>query len=106
VRRWSIEEVRSLGVRADLVTACSIALGVGKTRAWELYAEGALPFPTYRAGRRVMVPVRPLLELLGYETSEAGAPTPADAITTTPEATHATGGTTDDDRVRHLRRVG
>lgn len=61
---WTAEQVRALGVRTDLATACDAVLGVKKSRAWELFHRGELPFPTIRVGRRVVVPVRPLLDLL------------------------------------------
>lgn len=66
-RVWTEADVRALGVRTDLETACAIVLGVGRTRAYELLHAGELPFPALRVGRKVAVPVQPLLELLGYE---------------------------------------
>lgn len=59
------EEVRALGVRVDLVTACRIVFGCGKNKAWELFHADELPFPALRVGRRVVVPTRPLLAILG-----------------------------------------
>lgn len=64
-RIWTAEKVRALGVRTDGVTACEIRYGVGATRAYELLAAGAVDFPVVRVGRRYVVPVLPLLELLG-----------------------------------------
>jgi hypothetical protein len=86
MKRWTIDEVRRLGVRTDLVTACSIRYGVGKNRAYDMFRNGELDFPAVRVGRKVVVPVIPLLEQLGIspETSEAGASTPADAAITAP----------------------
>lgn len=66
-RVWTADEVRALGVRTDLVTACQIVYGCGKNRAWELYHARALDFPALRCGRRVVVPVAPLLTLLGID---------------------------------------
>lgn len=71
VEKWTAEKVRALGVRTDLVTACSIALGCGKNKAWELFHSGELPFPALRVGRRVVVPTAPLLALLGLTDSDA-----------------------------------
>lgn len=72
---WTAEKVRALGVRTDLVTACSIALGCGKNKAWQLFHAGELPFPALRVGRRVVVPTAHLLVLLGLEeTTGAGYP--------------------------------
>lgn len=80
-RVWTVEEVRALGVRTDLATAAAAVLGIGKTKAWEAYHAGQLPFPTIRCGHRVVVPVAPLLELLRLtpETSEAEPASPATA---------------------------
>jgi hypothetical protein len=74
-RVWTPDEVRALGVRTDLVTACNAVLDVGKTKAWEMYHAGELPFPAIRCGRRVVVPVAPLLTLLGIsaDTTEVEA---------------------------------
>lgn len=72
-RAWTAEEVRALGTRTDLVTACQIVYGVGKNRAWQLYHAGELPFPALRCGRRVVVPVAPLLVLLGLDGADARA---------------------------------
>lgn len=67
-RAWTVEEVRALGVRTNLPTAASV-VGIGKTTAWDLFHSGRLPFPALRLGRRVVVPVQPLLELLGLHES-------------------------------------
>jgi hypothetical protein len=64
---WTEEEIRALGVRTDLVTACAIVYGVSRTTAYERFRRGELHFPALRLGHRVVVPVRPLLELLGLE---------------------------------------
>lgn len=73
--------VRALGVRTDLVTACSVVYGCGRTKAYELYAAGELDFPVLKAGNRYTVPTAPLLELLGLDPdmSEAGPASPATA---------------------------
>lgn len=64
---WTTEDVRALGVRTDLTTACRIVIGCGKNKAWQLFHAGELPFPALRCGRNVVVPVRPLIKLLGLE---------------------------------------
>jgi hypothetical protein len=76
-RTWTPAEVLALGVRTDLVTACAIVYGCGKNRAWELYHAGRLDFPALRCGRRVIVPVLPLMQLLGIapDSSAAGSAT-------------------------------
>jgi excisionase family DNA binding protein len=63
-RTWTPQEVRALGVRTDLVTAASV-LGVSRTTAYELARAGTFPVTTLAIGRRYVVPVAGLLELLG-----------------------------------------
>lgn len=70
-RAWTAEEIRALGVRTDLTTACEIVYGVGRTRAWEMFHKGEVGFPVIRVGRRAVVPVRPLLQLLHLEDEVA-----------------------------------
>lgn len=59
--------MRALGVKTDLETACSIVLGIGRTRSYELERAGELPFPVLRTGRKIVVPTAPLLRLLGLD---------------------------------------
>ncbi len=66
---WTADHIKALGLRTDLVTACHMALGCGKNKAWELYHSGELPFPAIKVGRRVVVPVQALKKLLGVESS-------------------------------------
>ncbi len=74
-RAWSAEQVRALGVRTDLVTACEIVYDCGETKARELYRSGQLDFPALRRGRKIVVPTAPLLALLGLASDTAAAPT-------------------------------
>jgi hypothetical protein len=69
-RVWTTDEIRALGVRTDLVTAASI-LGIGRTKAYELARSGTFPVPTLALGARYVVPVTPLLRLLGVEDKSA-----------------------------------
>lgn len=69
-RVWSVAEVRALGVRTDLVTAGEI-LGIGRTVAHQLARRDAFPVPVLRVGHKYVVPVAPLLELLGV-SGDAG----------------------------------
>lgn len=62
-RVWSVEQVRALGVRTDLVTAGQV-LGIGRTVAYDLARRGEFPVPVVRVGRKYLVPVAALLELL------------------------------------------
>lgn len=64
---WTPAEVRMLGVRTDLVTACEIAYGAKRTKAYELFRRGELDFPAVRVGNRVVVPVSALCQFLGIE---------------------------------------
>ena len=71
-RIWTEREVRALGVRTDLVTACAIVYGCGRTKSYQLYQADALDFPALRCGSRVVVPVAPLLRLLGIDQASPG----------------------------------
>jgi hypothetical protein len=48
----------------DLVDAARL-LGIGRTLAYEMVREETWPTPVIRAGRRIRIPSRPLLDLLG-----------------------------------------
>jgi hypothetical protein len=48
----------------DVETAASI-LKIGRTNAYELAKAGAFPVKVIRIGRRYVVPVQPILALLG-----------------------------------------
>jgi hypothetical protein len=74
-RRWTPDAVRALGVHTDLVTAATL-LGMGRTKAHELVRAGRFPVPVLRHGRRYVVPVAPILQLLqitGHEPSTGGS---------------------------------
>ncbi|GAB7183055.1 hypothetical protein ATKI12_2886 [Kitasatospora sp. Ki12] len=58
------EELLRLPVITDLVTA-GRALGIGRTRAFELARRGEFPVPVLRVGVTWRVPTAPLLQLLG-----------------------------------------
>ncbi|MEV4561246.1 hypothetical protein AB0K51_30250 [Kitasatospora sp. NPDC049285] len=58
------EELLRLPVITDLVTAGK-ALGIGRTRAFELARRGEFPVPVLRVGATWRVPTAPLLALLG-----------------------------------------
>jgi Helix-turn-helix domain len=63
-RVWSAQEVRELGIQTDLQTAASI-LGIGRGTAYDMARRGRFPTSVLRIGSRYVVPVAPLLELLG-----------------------------------------
>jgi hypothetical protein len=60
---WTLEAVRALGMTTDVETAAAI-LGMGRTKAYELAREGAFPVKVLRIGRRYVVPVPAILQLL------------------------------------------
>lgn len=70
---WTREGVLALGVRTDVETAGSI-FGLSRTQAYEAVNAERFPVPTFRIGRRVVVPVAPIVQLLGLDA--AGAPSP------------------------------
>jgi hypothetical protein len=57
-------ELLELPVVIDLVTA-GRALGIGRTRAFELARRGTFPAPLLRVGATWRVPTAPLLKMLG-----------------------------------------
>lgn len=71
-RVWTEAEIRALGVRTDVATAASI-FGVCKAEAYVHIKAGEFPVPPLRIGRRILIPVAPILRVLGYE--DAPAPT-------------------------------
>ncbi len=89
-RTWTPAAVRALGVTTDLVTAGSI-LKIGRTAAHELARRGDFPVPVLRLGTRYVVPVAPVLALLGLapDSDEAGLATSPAVL----PATSPTGGT-------------
>jgi hypothetical protein len=74
MRPWTREEVIALGVRTDVETAGSI-FGLSRTQAYEAVNHARFPVPTFRIGRRVVVPVAPIVQLLGLDgaSGDAGA---------------------------------
>lgn len=61
---WDLARVKALGLHTDVATAAEV-LGVGRSTAYDLIQRGEFPVPTVRLGRRLLVPVAPLLRLLG-----------------------------------------
>lgn len=68
---WTAEKIRALGVRTDVPTAGDILGGLSKTQAYELAKAGKFPVPTIPVGRRIFVPVAPILRLLGLDADDA-----------------------------------
>lgn len=65
----SRDELLALPVAIDLVTA-GRALGIGRTRAFELIRRGEFPVPAVRVGTTWRVPTAPLLQLLGLDDDQ------------------------------------
>jgi hypothetical protein len=63
-RALTLAELSSLPAVTDLVTA-GRALGLGRTKAYELARAGQFPCPVIRAGKMWLVPTAGLLGLLG-----------------------------------------
>jgi excisionase family DNA binding protein len=59
-----VETVRGLGLTTDIETAASI-LGIGRSKAYALAKNGDFPIRVIRVGRSYLVPVPPILDLLG-----------------------------------------
>jgi hypothetical protein len=63
-RVLTLAELSALPAVTDLVTA-GRALGLGRTKAYELARNGEFPCPLIRAGKTYLVPTARLLALLG-----------------------------------------
>ena len=70
-KTWTAADIYALGVRTDLFTAAEIVLGCGPDKTRELLAKDELPFPTFKVGRRRVVPVAYILRLLGLPEIES-----------------------------------
>ena len=79
-RPLTLAEIAGLPAVTDLVTA-GRALGLGRTKAYELARAGQFPCPVIRAGKTWLVPTAGLLALLGLPVPGPAART---AITVTP----------------------
>jgi hypothetical protein len=61
--------VRALGVRTDVPTAGEIPAGLGRAEAYRAVERGTFPVPVIRVGRRLVVPVQPILDLVAIGPS-------------------------------------
>ncbi len=61
---WTPHTVRQLGMTTDIETAAAI-IGIGRTHAFDLIKNDQFPVPVLRLGRRTLIPVGALLDLLG-----------------------------------------
>jgi Helix-turn-helix domain len=66
---WTADAVRALGLSTDIETAASI-FGLSRTVAYDLLRRGEFPVPTFKVGRRIVVPVPPILRLFGVDVDE------------------------------------
>jgi hypothetical protein len=66
---WTPATVRALGVRTDVPTAGEILAGVGRAESYKMVQRGTFPVPVIRVGHRFVVPVQPILDLLGIRPS-------------------------------------
>jgi hypothetical protein len=71
--RWTRAALLGLGVKTDLRTAGSI-FGLSPTQSYVAAKAGTLPFGFLKIGSRYVVPVQPLIDLLGL-ASGSGKPT-------------------------------
>jgi hypothetical protein len=72
-KTWTADEITALGVRTDVGTAGSI-LGLSRTQAYEAVKRGDIPY--FTIGRRIIVPTKPLLQLLGIDVDATGETEP------------------------------
>lgn len=82
---WTEKAIRALGVRTDVPTAGAIVAGWCRTEAYDAVKRGDFPVPVVRVGRRLVVPVAPILELLRLgppDTATAGTVPPDPAAVT------------------------
>jgi hypothetical protein len=82
-RVWTPDEVRALGVRTSVPIAGEIIAGLCKDEAYRSVKRGDFPVPVISCGRRLVVPVAPILELLGIKpdanTADPAPPGAAEA---------------------------
>ena len=71
-RALTLAEVAALPAVTDLVTA-GRALGIGRTKAYELARAGQFPCPVIRVGSSWLVPTAGLLAALGLPVPGASA---------------------------------
>jgi hypothetical protein len=64
---WTPDEVKALGVRTTVPIAGEIIAGLCKDEAYRSVKRGDFPVPVISCGRRLVVPVAPILELLGIK---------------------------------------
>lgn len=96
-RIWTRRAVEALGVRTDVPTAYEIITGLGRDEAYRSVKRGDFPVPVIHVGRRMVVPVQPILELLGLapdKTARGASPAPRAIAADTPAKDVNAHGTT------------
>jgi hypothetical protein len=76
-RAWTPEDVVALGVRTTVPIAGDILGGLTKTEAYDRVHDETFPVPVFPIGRKLVVPVQPILDLLGIKAQVAADPDPA-----------------------------
>ena len=86
-RVWTFEDVKALGVRTSVPIAGEIIAGLCKDEAYRSVKRGTFPVPVISCGRRLVVPVAPILELLSIKPdTNAADPAPRGAAEATDAA--------------------
>jgi hypothetical protein len=80
-RVWTPDEVKALGVRTTVPIAGEIIAGLCKDESYRAVQRGTFPVPVVKCGRRMVVPVAAILELLGIKpTVTAAGPAPPKSV--------------------------
>jgi hypothetical protein len=87
-RVWTPDDVRALGVRTTVPIAGEIIAGLCKDESYRAVQCGTFPVPVVKCGRRMVVPVAPILELLAIkpDVNAAGPAPPSPAAEDTDAA--------------------
>jgi hypothetical protein len=78
-RRWTRRDVEGLGVQTTVPLAGAV-FGYSQTQAYEAVKAGTFPVPVIRCGRRIVVPVAPILAALGLEIGGEQIRSPAPGL--------------------------
>jgi hypothetical protein len=65
-RTWTVQAVRDLGLTTDVQTAGAV-LGIGRSKAYKMAKDDQFPVRLLHIGRRYVVPVAAILQLLGAD---------------------------------------
>lgn len=70
-RVWTAARIRALGARTNVPTACEI-LGMSERTGREMIRRGTFPVTVLRLGHKQVVPVAPIMTLLGIPAEASG----------------------------------